>query len=176
MRAALVEIADRIDLEPRAVVDAERAPQPRQHHHLLGVDIRAPEPERLDVELVELPVASPLRALVPEHRTPGPHALRPFVDERVLDGGPHDAGGGLGPQRQALAVQLVLERVHLPLDDVGRIADAADEEGRGLDDRDAHVAVSVLREHVPRGVLEALPQRRVAGQHVVHAADRGDRR
>jgi hypothetical protein len=58
MRAALVEIADRIDLEPRAVVDAERAPQPRQHHHLLGVDIRAAEPERFDVELVELPVAS----------------------------------------------------------------------------------------------------------------------
>ena len=88
----------------------------------------------------------------------------------------HDAGGGLGPQRQALAVQLVLERVHLPFDDVGRIADAADEEGRRLDDRDAHVAVSVLREHVARDVLEALPQRRVAGQHVVHAADRGDRR
>ena len=69
MRAALVEIADRIDLEPRAVGESERAPQPREHHHVLGVDVRAREAERLDVELVELPVASPLRTLVPEHRT-----------------------------------------------------------------------------------------------------------
>ena len=36
--------------------------------------------------------------------------------------------------------------------------------------------VAVLREHFARGVLEALPQRRVDGQHVVHAANRGHRR
>ena len=69
MRAALVEIADRIDLEPRAVGEPERAPQPRQHHHVLGVDIGTREAERFDVELVELAVAAPLRTLVPEHRT-----------------------------------------------------------------------------------------------------------
>ena len=77
----------------------------------------------------------------------------------MLDRGADDAGGRLGTQRQALAVQLVLERVHLPFDDVGRIADAAHEERRRLDDRDADVAVAVLREHFARGVLEALPQR-----------------
>ena len=155
---------------------AERAPQPRQHHDLLGVDVGARESQRLDVELVELPVAAFLRALVAEHRAAGPHALRPLVGERMLDRGADDAGGRLGTQRQALAVELVLERVHLVFDDVGRIADAADEQRRRLDDRHAHVPVAVLREHGARGVLEALPERRVVGQHVVHAADRVERR
>jgi hypothetical protein len=68
----------------------------------------------------------------------------------VLDGGPHDAGGGLGPQRQALAVQLVLERVHLAFDDVGRIADAADEEGRRLDDRTRMLRYPYCCEHAAR--------------------------
>ena len=71
----------------------ERPPQPREHHHLLGVDVRAREAERFDVELVELPVAALLRALVPEHRPAGPHALRPLVDQVVLDRRAHDAGG-----------------------------------------------------------------------------------
>ena len=146
-----------------AVGEAERAPQPREHHDLLGVDVGAGEAERLDVELVELPVAALLRPLVAEHRAAGPHALRPLVGERVLDRGADDAGGRLGTQRQALAVQLVLERVHLVLDDVGRVADAAHEQRRRLDDRHAQVAVAVLREHArarrPRSAPRAPPRR-----------------
>ncbi len=68
MRAALVGVADRVDLEPDAVGEAELAPQPREHHDLLGVDVGPGEAERLDVELVELAVAALLRALVAEHR------------------------------------------------------------------------------------------------------------
>ena len=78
MRAALVRVADRVDLQLDAV-EPERVPQPREHHDLLGVDVRAREAERLDVELVELPVAALLRALVAEHRSASPHALRPVV-------------------------------------------------------------------------------------------------
>ncbi len=126
MRAALVGIADRIDRE-RDTVEPERTPEPRQHDDLLGVDIRAREAERLDVELMELPIATLLRALVPEHRTAGPCAQRPLVEDAVLDRRAHDAGRRFRPQRQALAVQLVLERVHLVLDDVGVRADAAHE-------------------------------------------------
>ncbi len=91
VRAALFGIADRIDREARAVGDAKRAPQPRQHHDLLGVDVRTGEAQRLDVELVELPVAPLLRPLVAEHRAHGPHALRPLVGERMLDGGTNDS-------------------------------------------------------------------------------------
>ena len=47
-----------------AVARPSALPQPREHHDLLGVDVRAREAERLDVELVELAVAALLRALV----------------------------------------------------------------------------------------------------------------
>jgi hypothetical protein len=176
MQTTLFGIADRIDREPRAVGDAQRAPQPRQHHDMLRVDFRAGEAQRLDVELMELPVPPLLRALVAKHRADGPHALRPLVGERMLDGGTHDTGGGFRTQRQALAVELVLERVHLVLDDVRRVADAANEHGRRFDDRHSHVPVPVLGEDAARRVLESLPKRRIVRQDVVHATDRLERR
>ena len=169
MREPLVRVADRIDLQ-REVRQLQRFPQAREHHDLLGVGVGALEAERLGVDLVELPVAALLRALVAEHRPARPHALRALVGEVVLDRRAHDAGRGLRAQRQGLAVELVLERVHLLLDHVGELADAADEEGGRLHDGHPDVAVAVLREHGTCGVLEALPQRRLVGQHVVHAA------
>ncbi len=92
-------------ISSRDAVEPEPAPQPRQHHDLLGVDVGPGKAERLDVELVELAVAALLRALVAEHRPGGPHALRPLVGQVVLDRRAHDARGRLGAQRQALAVQ-----------------------------------------------------------------------
>ena len=80
MRAALVGIADRVDREPDALGETELTPQARQHDDLLGVDVRAGEAERLDVELMELPVAALLRALVAEHRAARPHALGTLID------------------------------------------------------------------------------------------------
>ena len=171
VRAPLVRVADRIEGEVNAVGKAETSPQPREQHDLLGVDVGSGEAQRLDVELVELAVAALLRPLVAEHRARRPHPLRPFVGEVVLDRGADDAGGRLRTQRQALAVQLVLERVHLVLDDVGHRADAAHEQRRRLDDRHAKVAVAVLAKHVADRVLENFPERGLVGQHVVHAAD-----
>ena len=165
-------IADRVDRQADRVGEPEVAPQPREQDHLLGVDVRPGEAQRLDVELVELAVAALLRALVAEHRPGEPHPLRPLVAEVVLDRRAHDARGRFRPQRQALAGELVVERVHLLLDDVGHRADRAHEERRLLDDRHAQVAIAVEREHAAHRILEALPQRRLVGQHVVHAAHR----
>ena len=134
MGEALVRVADRVDLQLDAG-QPERLPQSREHHDLLGVDVGAGEAQRFGVDLVELPIAALLRALVAEHRAAGPHALRALVGQVVLDRRAHDAGGRLRAQRQRLAVQLVLEGVHLVLDDVGELADAAHEERRRLDDR-----------------------------------------
>jgi len=94
----------------------------------------------------------------------------------VLDRRADDARGGLRAQRQALAVEPILEAVHLVLDDIGRVADAAHEQRRRFDDRHAQIAVAVSREGRARGVLEPLPERRFLGQHVVHAANGLDRR
>jgi hypothetical protein len=48
-----------------------------------------------------------------------------------------------GRSVSAVAVQLVGEGVHLLLDDVGDLAEAAHEQRRGLHDRGAHLAVAV---------------------------------
>ena len=124
---------------------------------MLGVDVGAGKAQRLDVELVKLAVAAPLRPLVAEHRAGSPDALRPLVSQVVLDRRTHDAGGRLGTQGQALAVQPILERVHLVLDYVGDFADRAHEQRRGFDHGHAQVAVAVLPEHLAHRVLEALP-------------------
>ena len=143
-----------------------------RHRDLLGVDVRAGEAERLDVELMELAIAALLRTLVAEHRSRRPHAKRPLVCQVVLDRRADDARCRFGTQRQALAVQLVVERVHLVLDDVGVLADAAHEQWRRLDDRHAQVAVAIALEHVARRLLELMPRRRLVGEHVVHATHR----
>jgi len=57
------------------------------------------------------------------------------------------------------------------LDDIGVLADAANEQWRRLDDRHAQMAITVTLEHRPCDILEALPQRRLVGQDVVHAAN-----
>ena len=141
---------------------------------MLCVDIGLRVAQRLGIELMELAIAPLLRPLVPEHRSRGPHPLRALIGQVVLDRRTHDAGSRLGTQRQALAV--VVEGVHLLFDDIGRVADAADEQRRRLDDRHAEIAVTVLRERLPRGLLDALPKRCLVGQDVVHAANGLDRR
>ncbi len=172
MCAALLGIADGIDRQANPVVEAQLAPQPREQDHLLGIDVRTRKAERFDVELVELAVTAFLRSLVPEHRPGEPHALRSLVSQVVLDRGADNARGGFGTKRQAFGGQLVLERVHLLLDDVGRLADRADEQRRRLDDRHAQVPIAVEREHATDRVLEALPECGLVRQHVVHAAYR----
>ena len=155
MRLAVGGVADGIHVE-LDVVEPEPLPQAREHHDLLGIDVRPLEAQRLDVELVELALAPLLRALVAEHRAHGPHAHRAVVEEVVLDRRAHDAGGRHGTQGEAVAVA-VLEHVHLLLDDVGDLAQAPHEEGRGLDDGRAHVAITVALEYRARRVLELLP-------------------
>ena len=44
---------------------------------MLGIDVGAGKSQRFDADLVELPEAPFLRALVAEHRAPVPQALRP---------------------------------------------------------------------------------------------------
>ena len=146
-------------------VEIERAPQPGKHDDLFDVDVGTGEAQSFGVELVKLTVASLLWTLVPEHRSRGPHPLRPLVGETVLNGGCR-----LGSQRETLAVETVRECVHLFLDDVGDFADRAHEQRGRFDQRHLEVAIAVMGEDFPDHVLEVLPQGRLIGQHVVHAA------
>ncbi len=172
---SLVGLPEAVEFEPHTAdaVDTEDLPQPRQHDDQFGIDIRTGEADRLDVDLVELPVAPALRPLVAEHRTHRPYAPRRVVGEVVFDDRTNHAGGELGAQGQALAVELVLEGVHLLLDDVGDLANAAHEELRVFDDRRADLLVAVTAQPVGDARFEPLPQWRIGRQQVVHAAHAG---
>src|SRR5215475_9797395 len=123
---------------------------------------------------MELPVTALCRPLVTEHWADVPEPLGPGVVQRVLDRRPHDPGPRLGAERQMLAVQLVDEAVHLLLDDVRGFPDRATEERGRLEERGADVAVAVAPRPRAHGLLEALPQRGLVGQDVVHPPDRLD--
>src|SRR4029450_8804067 len=62
MVEALVQVAERIDLERDAAGEPQLLPQPREHDDLLRVDVGSLEAERFDIELMKLPVAALLRA------------------------------------------------------------------------------------------------------------------
>jgi hypothetical protein len=101
--------------EPRP---AEGIP-PEQDH--LRVEHRVVGSERLDADLVELPLPTGLRAFVAEELT-GVGVLdgqATCPGDARREGRADDAGGALRAQREG-AVALVVEGVHLLLDDVGR--------------------------------------------------------
>ena len=166
---ALLRRADGIELEANAF-KAEIAPQCGAHDDMLGVDVRAFEPERLDPVLVELPVAPLLRPLVPVHRPRVPKALGPVVEQVVLDRGAHTRSRTLRAQRQILAIELVTPGIHLLFDDVGDFADRAPEQLRMLHQRHADVAVAVALQPGFDRSLEMAPPHGLIGQYVVHAA------
>ena len=96
--------------------------------------------ETLDTELMRLTVAPFLGTFVPEERADVVEPLRTARQEVVLEQRAHDRRRPLGPKRET-AAPLVGERVHLFLDDVGRIADAAHEEFGSLEHRRADLAI-----------------------------------
>src|SRR5690606_39937523 len=92
-----------------------------------------------------------------EHRAAAPELLLAVVQQAVRQARADDAGRCLRAQRQAVAAA-GLERVHLLLDDVRRLADRAAKELRFLEDRDAEAVIVVGLEQLGRRRLEPLPQ------------------
>ena len=73
-------VADRVDLAASMPARPSALPQPREHDDLLGVDVRAREAQRLDVELVELRDSGPSADARGGTSGRCPHALRPVVE------------------------------------------------------------------------------------------------
>jgi hypothetical protein len=162
--------SDRVDDE-LGVLDAEFGHERPREIEDLGIDGGVGHAEHLDVELVELAVASLLRPLVPEHR---PEQVdlgnRHRLLEAVLDEGPDQAGRGLRPKRDAFTA-LVGEGVHLLLDDVRGFAGALGEQFLALDDGRPHLGVPVALEQAARDGFDPLPALDLAGQDVVGASN-----
>ena len=74
-----------------------------------------------------------------------------------------------GPKRQLVVV--VLERVHLFLDDVGDLADLAHEQRRRFDEWRPNLFVTVELYRRAKRVLETMPPPDFLGEDVVHPLD-----
>ena len=170
IRGAFIRVAQRINFKTH-VVDAQLTPNARRHDHDFGVNVRAVEAEAFHVKLVELTVASLLRTLVTEHLAQRVDARWGVVRKVRFNRCSHQSSRQFRPQRELLAVQFVLKRVHLFFNDVGHFADRAHKEGRVLDDGRAHVSVAVLAGDASDGFFEEFPARRFAREDVVHAPD-----
>ncbi len=128
-------VADRVQLQTHAL-QAE-LPEPG-HRHLdhLRVEGRRVVADRLQVELVELPVAAGLRLVMAEHGADQvePGGLGTLV-EVALEVGPHRSRGAFGTQDEPALVtvvelvELLADNVglapHSPLDQLGRLQDGS---------------------------------------------------
>ncbi len=139
-------------------------PVPRDGDRL-GVDQRVVAADRLQVDLVELPVTPGLGPLVAEGGADGPDLRGKLaVVQAVLQHRPQHPGGELRAQGDRTAAP-VLEGVHLLGHDVGRLADAARVELGVLEHRQLEVAVAGLGHRGGEGV-DRPPERRRAGRRV----------
>ena len=134
-------VAQRGDLQPEAV-QSQRAETGVGDGDDLGVQGRVVDPDRLDADLLELPVAPGLRALVAEER-PGVAELdrQRAAVQAVLDHRAHHPRGALRPQRHR-PVAAVGEGVHLLGHHVGGLPHPAGEQRGVLEDRQLDVAVA----------------------------------
>ena len=155
--------------------DPEGLQQLGEQQNQLGVGLRRGRPDHLSADLPELPVAPALRGLGPEvaRQVPELHRLRELVHP-VLQVGPADRRGDLRPQRQRPAAPVV-EGVHLLLDDVGRLADGADEQLGGLERRRLDPSVAGRAEDAPGVRFQQAAALRIFREHIERAAGGLDR-
>ena len=165
-------VADGIEVQHDA-----RQPVPAQHfvgqRDDLDIGLGSGKAETLDAELVRLTVAPGLRALVPEERPRVVEPLRAACKQVVFQQRAHDGRRPFRAQGQA-AVALVPERVHLFLDDVGRLAHAAHEKIRRLEHRRSNLTVAEPSRDPADSRFEGLPARTVGGKDVCRSPRGGD--
>ena len=136
------------------------------------VQLRRLHPVGLAVDLVKLAKASLLGPLVAEHGPQGIEFLDPgALLQAVFQDGPEHRGGGLGPERQGVALA-VGKGVHFLGHDVGVVADGAGEELGALEQRQTDLLVAVEVKNLPGHGLHPLPPGSLRRQDVPHAANR----
>ena len=178
IRGELIEIAgttlaasDAVDLETE-IAEPQRIVEMPRHGHDLKIDGRIKLTQRFDVELRVLAEPARLGALVTEHRPPRPDLHRlGQAGHPVLDVRADYARREFGPQRHEGAA-LVLERVHLLVDDVGPLAHTPLEQGGFLEYRQIDPLVSIQLHDLPNRALHEVPVGLLLRQHILHALRR----
>ena len=172
MLGALFEFAQGIEFEAR--FNSERFPETRDHREKLDIDVGTGKTEGFAAELMELPVAAALRALVPEHRPEVPEALRGVVGEAVLNGAAHDGARIFRTQGEFFTVHAVFKGIHFLFDNIGHFPDTAGKKRRLLKNRRADLTKTVERRRTAGRIGEKLPYSAFFGEHVGHPLDAGD--
>ncbi len=159
----VVRLAERVDEEGHLAQaePLEEAPAEGDHLH---VDVGIVGAKDLDVDLVELAVAAPLRLLVAEHRAGEPHL--PRRHRAVLGVGATHAGRDLRAQGD-VATALVDEVVHLLGDDVGGLAHTV-EHAEVFQQRGDDLPVTRRLDQAGEPVDEAAPAGRLRREDVAH--------
>jgi len=129
-----IDITNRVELE-NEICEAQLIVKTPKKLYGLGIDGGGSIADSLGAELMVLPVAARLGAVVPENgrEIPQTHGLREVMHS-LLEIGAADGGGAFWSQREIEAAA-VLEDVHLLLDDVGHLAHATSEKRCLLEDR-----------------------------------------
>ena len=164
--------AQRVDVDLEAG-DADRREEACDQIDHLGVAERAGIAVKLAPGLIELPVAALRGALAAEHRpevVPARDRLQGV--HLVLDVGARGARRALGAHRERVAV--ALERVHLLLHHVRRLADGSREERGVLEQRRPHLGVAVELGVTTEDRLEPVPAHHLVRKDVVHPSNRAE--
>ena len=165
----------------RPAGNAQLVQQRCQHLQHLGVTQRALAPSRrrsnhFGPNLRKLTIPPLLRPLPPELR---PHVVEllqlPALAQPMLDIRAHHPRGILRPQRQhlrllALGPRLVLPGIHLLRNNVGFLAHPARKQRRVFKNGGSDFAKVVAGKHLPRRLLNVVPERRFRWQQISRAA------
>jgi len=177
---AVGRAADGVELQ-LPVLDAKSIEQGGQHLEDLGIAgggfaTRGRGADDFGADLVELAVASLLRALAPELGPDVVELVEAAVPELVFDVGAHDAGGVFGAEREGLTLvrfrpTTVVPGVHLFRDDVGFLAYSTGEELRRFKNRRADFLEVVRAHHLAHFCLDEVPQPGIGREQVSSSAD-----
>ena len=162
-------VTERVDLQDRLAGDAEGFQNVPAAGDDLGVGERFGRADQLDVDLVELAVATLLGALVTEHRAGAEDLLWQRLGEAVGHKRAAEAGGGLRTQGDVVAAA-VRERIHLLHHHVGGLAEGAGEHAGVLEDRRGPLVEAVGGGDAAGGVDHVLMAALVLADQVVGAA------
>ena len=163
-------VAEGVDFEGDAVRDAEGVEHVVAEGDDFGVGERLGGADEFGADLVELAVATLLRALVAEHGAGVEDFLREALGEAVGDEGAADAGGAFRAKGDAVAAA-VLEGVHFLGDDVGSVAEGAGEDAGFFEDGGGPFVEAVAAGEGARGVDDVGVAAPVFADEVARAAD-----
>ena len=155
-------VADRIDFHRERKFEV--AAKLVDHYQQLGVAGRVGAAEYLDAELVELAVASFLRALATEHR---PRIEQPLLGVGAIEAGldvcADHARRAFGPERDTgFAFVAIGEGVHLLFDDVRGLAARAEVELGAFEHRDSDLFDRIAIEDRAGALLDEAHRTRVS--------------